>query len=145
MGGLRRVGAVNTFILRIEDCNRRIQPILVEEAKILKVKIENLTKEKSELQPKYDEVVKINTDYNTKRNKLQAEMISKGELNTNWIDTQKLEREFISRFPDYTEFKEEHKRVTESYRILTEQIKNNTKVRDNIISYNEKITKHFKK
>ena len=87
--------------------------------------------------------MKTNNDYNTKRNKLQAEMISKGQLNANWIETQKLENEFISRFPDYAEFKEEYKRVTESYRILTEQIQNNTKVRDNIISYNEKITKHF--
>ena len=41
------------------------------------------------------------------------------------------------------EFKEEYKRVTESYRILTQQILNNTKVRDNIISYNEKIANHF--
>lgn len=138
-----RIAAIKTFILRIEDCNRRIQPILVEEAKILKIKIENLTKEKNELQPKYDEVVKTNNEYNAKRSKLQAEMISKGELNPIWIDTQKLENEFISRFPDYAEFKEEYKRVTESYRILTEQILNNTKVRDNIISYNEKIAKHF--
>lgn len=138
-----RIAAIKTFILRIETYNKRIQPILVEEAKILKIKIENLTKEKKELQPKYDEVVKINNDYNVKRSKLQAEIISKVELNASWIDTQKLENEFISRFPDYVEFKEEYKRVTESYRILTEQIQNNTKVRDNIISYNGKITKHF--
>lgn len=140
-----KIAAIKSFIQRIEDCNRRIQPILVEEAKILKIKIENLTKEKNELQPKYDEVVKTNNEYNAKRSKLQVEMISKGELNSNWIDTQKLDNAFISKFPDYAEFKEEHKRVTESYRILTEQIQNNTKVRDTIISYNEKITKHFGK
>ena len=73
------------------------------------------------------------------------EMISKGELNSNWIDTQKLDNAFISKFPQYEEFKEEHKRVTETYRILTKQIPNTTKVRDTIISYNEKITKHFGK
>lgn len=140
-----KIAAIKTFIERIEECNTRIQPILVEEAKILKIKIENLTKEKNELQPKYDEVVKTNNEYNAKRSKLQAEMISKGELNSNWIDTQKLDNAFVSKFPDYAEFKEEHKRVTESYRILTEQIKNNTKVRDNIVSYNDKITKHFGK
>jgi hypothetical protein len=140
-----KIAAIKTLIQRIEDCNTRIQPILVDEAKILKLKIENLTREKNELQPKYDEVVKTKNEYNTKRSKLQAEMISKGELNSDRIDTQKLDNAFISKFPDYAEFKEEYKRVTESYRILTEQIQNNTKVRDNIISYNEKITKHFGK
>ena len=139
------IAAIKTFITRIEDCNRRIQPLLVEEAKILKIKIENLIKEKNQLQPKYDEVVKINNDYNGKRSKLQTEMISRGELNKDWIDITKLENAFISKFPNYTEFKEEYKRVTESYRILIEQIKNNTEVRNNIITYNEKIIKHFGK
>lgn len=140
-----KIAAIKTFIQRIEDCNRRIKPLLVEESKILKIKIENLTKDKNELRPKYDVVVKINNDYNSKRSKLKAEMILRGELNTNLIDTQKLENVFISRFPDYAEFKEKYNGVTESYRILTEQIQNNTKVRDNIVSYNEKITKHFGK
>lgn len=138
-----KIAAIKTFISRIEDCSRRIQPILVEEAKFLKIKIEKLTKEKNELQPKYDEVVKTNNEYNNKRSKLQVEMISKSELNANWIDTQKLENEFINRFPEYAEFKEEYKHVTDSYRILTEQVLNNIMVRDNIISYNEKITEHF--
>lgn len=132
------IAAIKMFILRIEDCNRRIQPILVEEAKILKIGIENLAKEKKEFQPKYDKVLKALIEYNAKRRKLEAEMISKGEPNTNGIDRQKIEDEFTSRFPDYAVFKVEYYLVTEAYRILTEHIKNNTKVRDNIISYNER-------
>ena len=138
-----KIVAIKTFIQRIEDCNAKIQPILVEEAKILKLKIEKLAKEKNELQPKYDKVLKTDNEYNAKLIKLQAEMIVKRQLNSNCIDTQKLDNAFISKFPDYAEFKEEQKRVTDSYRILTEQIQNNTKVRDNIELYNEKITKHL--
>jgi predicted GH43/DUF377 family glycosyl hydrolase len=70
-------------------------------------------------------------------------MINKGGLNSNWIDTQKLENAFVSKFPDFAEFILEYKRVTESYRILTEQIQNNTKVRDNIVAHNNKIMEHF--
>jgi hypothetical protein len=134
---------IKTFISRIEECNRKIQPILVEEAKILSVKIENLTKNKNELHEKYNEVVKIHSDFKNKRNVLKDELISKGELDANAINTKKLTDAFICKHPDYPEFKEEYNRVTESYRILIEQIQNNTGVRDNIVSYDEKIKKHF--
>lgn len=140
-----KITAIETFLMRIEDCNRKIQPILDEEAEILNIKIENLTKEKNELLPKYEEVVKINTDYNSKRRRLQAEMIDKGKLNVNQINTQKLVDEFMSKFPDYVKFEEEYKCVTEGYKLLNQQIKNLTKVRKNIIVYNAKITKHFDK
>jgi hypothetical protein len=138
-----KITAMENFIKRIEKCNTRIQPILAEEAKILKIKIENLNEEKNELQPKYDEVLKTINVYNSERSKLQQEMINKGGLNSNWIDTQKLENAFVSKFPDFAEFILEYKRVTESYRILTEQIQNNTKVRDNIVAHNNKIMEHF--
>jgi hypothetical protein len=136
---------VKSFIRRIEECNKRIQPILLEEAKILKIKIESLTKERDELQPKYDEILKISNEYNSKRNKLYNEMISKGELNSNWNNTLKLENAFVIEFPDYTKFKEEYKRVSENYGILIQKIQSNTKFRDNIVSYNDKILRYFGK
>ena len=134
-----KIAGIKSFIRRIMDCNIRIQPILIEESKILKIKIENLTKEKIELQPKYDEVVKINNEYNAKRRKLQDEMIGIDEFKSNQIDLQKLEKTFLSKFPDYEQFKKEHKSVTRNYAILKEEIQNNKKVRKNIVSYNEKI------
>lgn len=139
------IANINTFITRIEDCNRRIQPILIEEVKILKIEIENSTKEKNELQPKFDEVVKIKKDYDFKLSILEKEMITKKELIANQIDYQKLVTTFISEYPDYLEFTEEYKRVTNSFRILTEQIQNNIKVKNKIVSYNEKITQYFGK
>lgn len=136
------VAAIKSFITRIEECNKRIQPILIEEAKILKIKIKKLNLEKNELQPKYDEVVKIDAEYDEKRSKLKSEMFPNGFTLIQLIEMRK---EFINEYPEYPEFEEEYKSVTKSYRILNEQIHNNTKVRDNIISYNEKITKYFGK
>jgi hypothetical protein len=138
-----KITSIKSFIERIEECNKKIQPILVEESAIIKVKIENLTKEKNQLQPKYDEVVKINDEYNQKKVTLQGEIFSKEQLDNIWLYRNQLEAEFIKRCPEYAEFAKEYKQVTDSYRILTEQIQNNTKVRDNIISYNEKIIKYF--
>lgn len=139
------IASIKSFIRRIEDCNKRIQPILVDEAKIIKAKIENLTKERDELKPKYDLVVAENNEYNKKRAELQKQMLSKGQLNAEWIDANKIDQEFNTIYPDYKEFKEEYKKVTESYRILNEQIHNYTQIRENIVSYNKKIAEHFGK
>lgn len=137
--------SIKSFITRIEECNKRIQPILVEETRILKVKIDNLNYDKKELQPVYDKVVSTNNDYNKKKTKLQIEMISNGQLDTKWLDTNKLENEFILKNPEYPEFKDEYKRISDKYKILTEQIRNNTEVRNKIISYNDRIVKYFTK
>lgn len=138
-----KITDIKTFITRIEQCNKIIQPILVEDAKILKIDVENLNIERNKLQPIYDEVVKINSEYIELKNKLQNDMISKGLLHSNLFDTKKLEIEFTNRYPSYTSFKEEFKEVISKYRILREQIQNKTKVREKIISYNEKIVKYF--
>ncbi len=142
----KKIASINSFIDRIEDSNRRIQPILVEESEILKIKINNLNQEKNELYPKYNEVLKINQDYTTRRAKLQTEITTKIQSSTNRIDINKtLETAFATRYPEYIAFCKTFKIVNESYRIITEKIKNNTKIRNNIISYNKKITTYFDK
>lgn len=137
------IAEINNFIIRIENCNRIIQPMLIEEAKIIKIKIKNLTKKKKKLHPKYIKVVKKMNNYNTLRNELQSEMIINNELNIHSIDNQKLEYEFNRRFPAYQDFKEEYNCINKNYRILAEQIQNNTKIINNITSYNKKILKYF--
>jgi len=145
-----KITSIKSFIERIEECNKKIQPILAEESAILKVKIENLTKEKNQLQPQYDEVVMQKNEYNQKKVTLKEELFTKEQLDNFWSSEyehyrKQLEAEFIKRWPEYTEFEKEYKQVTDKYRILIEQIQNHTKVRDNIISYNEKIIKYFGK
>ena len=140
-----KIASIKSFITRIEDCNKRIQPMLIDEAKIIKVKIVNLTEERNTLKPKYDKFIFDNNDYNEKRSVLQKQMIIKGQLNTESIDTIKLENEFYKIYPAYKEFNEEFRKVIETFRVLTEQIQNFTKVYDNITTYNEKIINYFGK
>lgn len=138
-----KITSIKNIITRIESCNKRIQPILVDESKIIKIKIANLTEEKNALKPKYEKVLAENNSYNQKRSELQRQMLSSGQLNAQNFDTVKLNNEFDSKYPDYKEFLKEHESVIETFRILTEQIENLTKVYDNIIAYNDKIIKHF--
>lgn len=137
------IASIQSFIRRIEVCNKKIQPILVDESKIIKTKIANLKDEISALKPKYEKVIAENTLYGTKKIELQKEMIKNGQLDFRQIDTVKLNAEFNIKYPEYKEFEKEYKSVTESYRMMNEQLQNLIKVYDNIIAYTEKIIKHF--
>lgn len=139
------ITSIKSFISRIEICNKRIQPILEGEAKILKVKIANLTEEWKDLKPKYDKVIEENNDYNNRKIELKNQMLHNGQLNIQSFDTLKLDKVFNIKYPDFKEFNEEFKNVTGSFRLLSEQIQNLTKVFDNIITYKDKIIKHFGK
>jgi hypothetical protein len=138
-----KIASIKSFINRIEECNKRIQPILVDESKIIKIKILNLVEERDDLKPKYDKFLEDNNDFNKKRAELQRQMLSNGQLDIKQIDFIKLRNEFNKKYPNYKEFMEEYKIVTETYRILNEQIQNLKKVYDNIVTYNEKINRHF--
>lgn len=137
------IASIQSFIKRIEVCNKTIQPILVDESKIIKTKIANLKAEISELKPKYEKVIAENILYGTKKIELQKVMINNGQLDIRQIDTVKLDAEFNIKYPEYKEFEKEYKSVTESYRMMNEQLQNLIKVYDNIISYTDKIIKHF--
>lgn len=138
-----KFASIKTFIKRIEACNKKIQPILIDESKVIKVKISNLTGEKNTLKPHYDKVVSENTEYNKKRSELQKSMLEKGLLEIGNIDFIKFEKEFSLKYPNYVAFKYEYQKITEAFRILSEQIKNLTMVNENIISYHNKITQYF--
>jgi hypothetical protein len=137
------IASIQSFIKRIEVCNKKIQPILVDESKIIKTKIANLKDEISALKPNYENVITEITLYGTKKIELQKEMIINGQLDFRQIDTVKLNAEFNIKYPEYKEFEKEYKSVTESYRMMNEQLLNLIKVYENIIAYTEKINKHF--
>lgn len=115
-----KIFSINKFIQRIEECNRKIQPILIEEAKILEIKIKNLEIEINEIQPKYDIIFSENNKYKYKRNMLQSEMIVKGEISEDLSNIHKLDSEFILRFPEYNKFKKEFDIIFENYRIINQ-------------------------
>jgi hypothetical protein len=137
------IASISSFIERIETCNKRIQPILVDESKIIQIKISNLEEERKSLLPEFNEVTLENNKYNTKKAELKRQMILAGQLNNNEIDIKKLNLEFKIRNPEYDEFLEKYQKVTETFKILTEQIQNLITVNNNILSYTRKILTYF--
>ena len=140
-----RIISIKTFLRRIETCSKRIQPILIDEAKILQSKLESLVTERSEFKPKYELVVAKNADYNKKRVDLEKQMLSNGQLDADGINTDLVGLEFYKLYPSYQEFRQEFKKVTDSYRILNEHIKNYKKILGNILLYEKRIADYFEK
>jgi len=139
-----KIASIQSFIDRIEISNQKIQPILEEETKIIKVKLSNLKKDKDALKPDYERVIEDNKFYSKKRDELKKQMIANGSLDPKQIDNIKLHNIFNEKNPDYVEFEKEYKSVIERYRILTEQIQNLNKILENITSYKSKIHNYFK-
>jgi len=139
-----KIASIQSFIDRIEVSNKKIQPILEEETKIINVKLSNLREEKNALKPEYERVIEDNKFYSKKRDELKRQMIVNGSLDPKQIDNIKLNKKFNENNPDYEEFEIEYKSITEKYRVLTEQIQNLTKILENITSYKGKIHNYFK-
>jgi hypothetical protein len=139
-----KIASIQSFIKRIENTNKKIQPILAEESEIIKIKLSNLNIERNQLKPNYDRVVNDNILFNNKKTELQQRMISHGELDSKRIDTNKLNNQFQKENPSYSDFLEEFKSVTENYRKLNEHIHNLSKIFDSIILYNSNILEYFK-
>ena len=138
-----QIASIQSFIKRIEVCNKIIQPILVDESKIINTKITNLNEEISKVKPIFELVTIENTKFENKKKELKNEMIKNDKLDVRQIDFAKLDTEFNSKYPEYNAFKENYKIVTESYRMLNKQVQNLINVFENINSYTAKIIKYF--
>lgn len=140
-----KIAEIKSFITRIEEVNRKIQPLLVDELKNIKIKLSALNTEMAVLKPKYLKLVAENQNYIKLKNELKRQMIFSKELDLKFFDNEKLNKAFLNKFPEYEDFEKEYISVSESYKILTEKIQNFNKLFENITIYNLKILKHFGK
>ena len=139
------IALIKSFIQRIEECNKTIQPILLNESKLILKKIDKLKIDKSLLQNQYDALITKNNFYDQKKVELQAHMLSNGKLVKTYIDKVKLNSAFNSIYPHFELFSEEFKKISANYRILCEQIHNSMTVCNKIVSYNNKIVIYNRK
>jgi len=139
------ITSIKSFVRRIEDCNIKIQPILIEEEKLIQTKVARLESEKMELKPKYELVIEKYKGYNEKKYNLTKQMVSEKQLTYINMDVVKRDKKFNTIYPDYEKFLEEYKKVTGHYQFLNQQILNHTKIRENIIKYEERICEYLAK
>lgn len=140
-----QIAEIQKFIVRIEQINKEIQPILIEEIKIIEVKLIGLNKDLNALKPEYEKLKSKNLEYSKDINKLRIEMINNKVFDYQNVDTEKLMQQFNQLNPEYKEFVSEFERVSLEYNELVQKINILVKLKANIKSYHSKIENYFKK
>ncbi len=138
-----RITEIKSFIVRIEQCNKKIQPLLIEELKIIEVKLKQLNQELSVLKPIYLVQQEKNQFYIRQKNEIRKQLLADKEVDLNNFDFEKLNREFLNKFPEFKEFEKEFQTTSENYTVLIEKIQNLNILFENITTYNTKIATHF--
>jgi len=138
-----KIAEIKSFITRIEDVNKKIQPLLVLELKNIKLKLTNLNAEMIILKPQYLNLVEVNKNYIKQKSELRQQMINSKELNRKHIDNEKLDKAFLDKFPEFKDFEKEFTNISKEHNVITEQIQILNTVFKNIKTYNMKILKYF--
>ncbi|MCG8806445.1 hypothetical protein G1K75_12365 [Tenacibaculum finnmarkense] len=140
-----KIAEIQKFITNIEQINKEIKPILIEEIKIIELKLNRLNKDLSVIKPEYVKLNSKNIEYNKNLNKLRIEMINNKTLDYENVDYKKLMQQFNQLNPEYRKFVSEFEKVRAEYNELIEKINILVKLKANIKSYHLKIENYFKK
>lgn len=139
-----KITEVKTFVKKIETSNKKIQPILANEAIVIEVELKELKYVLADKTPEYQRVKKENKTYQEKKQALKYELIKTNRLDKNFPNSTILDKEFDKLYPDFKEFQQEYKRITKEYILLKEKIANLEIVLMNILKYNKRIIDYFK-
>ena len=134
---------INTFVKRIEECNRSIEPILITESGIIKKELKDFNSQMVIIEPIYFEQKKQDDFFQIQKNELKEQMMPNGPDLVGYSE-EDVDKEFITHYPEYSEFETEFVKLKLRYTILKQQIENNQKALANILSYIKNISAYFK-
>jgi len=137
------IPSIKSFTIRIEHLNRVIHPILVNESNLLLINIQSLKDEIIALQPLYDNIILLNSEYDIKKDALKDQMIKSGDLDPDRTNLLILNAEFENIYTDYKKFKEDYYEVTNSYNGICTNLNKLQNLKDKIISHISKIDNFF--
>lgn len=143
-----QIAQIKSFISRIEDSNRRIKPILIEESEMLKIKLQNFDKEMKELYPVYKALYDKDQNYLKEKSTIQKDFLRVNKITYREMDEsvkEQINKSFNEKFPEYIEFRKEYLKKKEEHKKLSEKIKNTKSVLNKILKYNSKIQLYFEK
>lgn len=138
-----KIAAIQKFIDRIEQINNEIKPILIQENKIIKIKLHVLNKSLDILKPEYETLKNRNLEFEKNLNLLRIEMIHQKIFDYQHVDQEKLMQKFNQLNPEHSEFIKEFQKVSNEYNELVQKIKILMKLNENIKTYHLKIDNYF--
>ncbi|POS00535.1 hypothetical protein Q361_1721 [Flavobacterium croceum DSM 17960] len=141
----RDITKVDIFITRLENCNKKIQPYLLKEIETIKDELNVLQKEFEPLKPIYKELSIKDENYNNEFLKIKREIIKNCREKGIEFDEILYFYKKNTSFPEYEEFHEEFKIISEKYNKLNQTISNLNLVFSKIKEYETNIQKYFSK
>lgn len=139
----KNIFAVNGLILRIEKCNRIIQPILAKELVAIAIDLEEMSQKMGALKPVYLALEEKNQSYNKKREVIKKKLMIQDRIKDEEITNEKIENVFLIENPEYKDFLAQFTPVNSSYIKLLGEINAITKTQTLIAAYNKKIINYL--
>ncbi len=132
---LNEIIETNSFIQRIENCNRTLQPILTQEIEQIKIELREFNEQMKVLKPKYDNYLDRHEIYSKKLTEFT------GQLN----QTYDLENQFSVINTEYPRFKQEFEQISKEFSHLYSKILSLETTQRNIEIYQLIIQNYFNK
>jgi hypothetical protein len=140
----RSITKVDKFITRIENCNKKIQPYLLEELKLIKNEITILENKIAVLKPIYESLLSKKQNYNLEFSKIKMEILKRcREEKIIYMEAEYFNKIKIA-FPEFEEFETDFLLKSEEYKKLNQTMSNLNLVFANIREYEKNIEKYFK-
>ncbi len=136
-----KIAEMKGFVNRIEACNKTLQPILLNEIKIINQEILKLNIIFDEVKPIYKVLKKRNIAYES----IKSTVSKKWKVNqrASVYDSEEIEMKFKEENPEYENFYAEYKKIKECYLPLSPQITSLELIKNNILGYNTAIQTYF--
>lgn len=133
---------IQDFITRIEDCNKRLYPVLVVEEGVLRDRVRGLKAEELRQRPGFYVMKAENEAYNEKRTVLRMEM-PVSDVDDFAAIEKKVSEAFALKHPEYEEFMREWKVVRDNYIFVGQDLRNQSVLLEKVVSYLLKMGKYF--
>lgn len=140
---LENIICVDDYIKRIENCNIKLKPYLINEIERLPIKIYDLKCERDFLEKELMYLYESKGYYDNMYNELKNYMINKGKLNNDNLDHALLNAKFYDSFPKYGSFIKKFHDVNNQCNILNDLITKYLHTLHNYKNYINKITSYF--
>ena len=132
---------IEKYIKEIENCNIEVKPLLVEEQKNVKMILIKLNSEKNILESQYNKLKAKSKIFQNKKAILKNELYRKNGFH----NEAKLDEEFNLQNPDFEKFKQEFSEIAKEYQKKLLDIARYEKTLENLIKYENEISKYFEK
>jgi hypothetical protein len=139
-----KVVEITSFIDRIENCNKIISPLLVNEIGLIKTELKQKNALLKVVKLKYDSLLRQNTFYEVEIKKFLLKITRAGQFQTFVVMTD-VEDMYAQQNPNYSKFRINLGLVEKEYADITSQISSLESSLANIDKYNSAIKEYFLK